>query len=255
MTDYFALLNEPRRPWLEPESLKTKFLALAAGIHPDRIHNADELEKAGANRRYAELNTAYKCLAEPKSRLRHLLELELGAKPKDIQQIPPALADMFAEVATTCRNADGFLAEKGKATSPLLQVQLFERAQEWIERLNLLQRKLNEWREKLTDELKSLDEKWSAADRRRARGNFAKAGGTLPLVRLFQPLEQPDSGTNGPAVTLIFCRTSAEGADENSLRLHSGWNTITLNGGRQNSAECGWLWQATFPAVTPPRLP
>ena len=163
MTDYFALLRAQRRPWLDPDSLKKTFLALAAGIHPDRIHNADELERAEANRRFAELNAAYNCLAEPKSRLLHLLELELGAKPNDVQQIPSALADLFAEVATTCRNADGFLAEKGKATSPLLQVQLFERAQDWIERLNLLQKKLNECREKLTDELKSLDEKWSAA--------------------------------------------------------------------------------------------
>ena len=135
MTDYFALLNEPRRPWLEPEALKAKFLALAAEAHPDKQHGANEAEKLAANRRYAELNAAYHCLAEPKSRLLHLLELELGAKPKDVQQIPSALADLFAEVATTCRNADAFLAEKDKATSPLLQVQLFERAQEWVERL------------------------------------------------------------------------------------------------------------------------
>jgi DnaJ-domain-containing protein 1 len=164
MTDYFALLNEPRRPWLDSDSLRQKFLALAAGAHPDHIHGAGELEKAGATRHYAELNAAYNCLAAPKSRLLHLLELELGAKPKDIQQIPSVLADMFAEVATTCRNADVFLAEKSKAASPLLQVRLFERAQEWIERLNLLQRKLNEWHENLTNELKSLDEKWSVAD-------------------------------------------------------------------------------------------
>ena len=63
-----------------------------------------------------------------------------GAKPKDVQQIPPALADLFAEVATTCRNADTFLAEKGQVTSPLLQVRSFERAQEWMEKLNGLQR-------------------------------------------------------------------------------------------------------------------
>ena len=100
MTDYFALLNEPRRPWIEPETLKAKFLALAAGIHPDRIHNADELEKAGATHRYAELNTAYNCLAEPKSRLRHLLELELGTKPEDIQQIPPC------PCRSVCRSGD-----------------------------------------------------------------------------------------------------------------------------------------------------
>ncbi len=164
MTDYFALLNEPRRPWLEPAVLKARFLKLAAEAHPDKRSGTNEAEKTTANRRYAELNAAYHCLAEPKSRLRHLLELELGAKPKDVQQIPAALADSFAEVATTCQDADIFLAEKGKTTSPLLQVQLFERAQEWVDRLNSLQKRLNEWCETLTDELKSLDAQWSAAD-------------------------------------------------------------------------------------------
>jgi curved DNA-binding protein CbpA len=162
MIDYFALLAEPRRPWLEPETLKSKFLALAASTHPDRIHNADESEKAEANRRYAELNAAYHCLAEPKSRLLHLLTLELGAKPGDVQQIPPALADWFAEVATTCRNADTFLAEKNKATSPLLQVQLFEQAQEWIERLRALQTRLAGLYDRLMEELKSLDAWWTS---------------------------------------------------------------------------------------------
>ncbi len=116
MTDYFVLLDEPRRPWLEPEALKSKFLALAAGAHPDKQHNADELQKAAVNRRYAELNAAYRCLTEPKSRLLHLLQLELGAKPAEVQKIPSALADLFAEVATTCRNADTFLAEKNRTT-------------------------------------------------------------------------------------------------------------------------------------------
>ena len=112
VSDYFALLNEPRRPWLDSDLLKQKFLALATDLHPDRVHNANETEKAEVTKRYAQLNAAYNCLAEPKSRLLHLLELELGAKPKDIQQIPAALADLFAEVANSCRNADGFLAEK-----------------------------------------------------------------------------------------------------------------------------------------------
>jgi len=164
MTDNFALLDEPRRPWLDADLLKQKFLALAADAHPDRVHNASESEKAEVTRRYAQLNAAYHCLAEPKLRLLHLLELELGAKPKDIQTIPAALADLFAEVAKNCRNADGFLAEKSKATSPLVQVQLFERGQDWVEKLNGLQRKLNELREQLTDRLKSLDAEWISAD-------------------------------------------------------------------------------------------
>src|ERR1017187_8715746 len=164
MTDNFALLNEPRRPWLDADLLKQKFLALSANAHPDRIHSASESDKTDATKKFTELNAAYNCLAGPKLRLLHLLELELGAKPKDIQQIPVALADLFAEVANNCRSADGFLTEKDKATSPLVQVQLFERGQDWVEKLNGLQRKLNELREKLTDELKSLDTQWVTAD-------------------------------------------------------------------------------------------
>ncbi|MGD0351750.1 MAG: hypothetical protein ABSB84_15755 [Verrucomicrobiota bacterium] len=67
-------------------------------------------------------------------------------------------------MATVYRNADGFLAEKSQVASPLLQVQLFERGQDWVEKLNVLQRKLNEPREQLTGELKSLDERWMTAD-------------------------------------------------------------------------------------------
>jgi DnaJ-domain-containing protein 1 len=182
VADYFALLNEPRRPWLDADLLKQKFLALASDAHPDRAHNANESEKAEVTKRYAQLNAAYNCLTEPKLRLLHLLELELGAKPKDIQQIPAALADLFAEVANNCRSTDGFLAEKNKATSPLLQVQLFERGQDWVEKLNALQRKLNELREKLTTGLKALDAEWISADTAARRDILPKLE---ELYRLF----------------------------------------------------------------------
>ena len=182
MTDCFALLNEPRRPWLDVDSLKQKFFTLSSNAHPDRIHSASESEKSTAAKQFAELNAAYNCLLEPKLRLLHLLELELGAKPKDIQQIPAGLADLFAEIAAVCHKADDFLAEKNKITSPLLQVQLFERAQEWIEQLNLLQRKLNALREKLTDELKLLDAEW-IANNLQTRGDLLKK--LEELYRLF----------------------------------------------------------------------
>jgi DnaJ-domain-containing protein 1 len=164
MNDNFALLNEPRRPWLDADLLKQKFLALSANLHPDRIHSASDADKVEATKKFTELNAAFNCLAEPKSRLLHLLELELGAKPKDIQTIPTALADLFAEVANSCRSADIFLAEKKQATSPLVQVQLFERGQDWVEKLNGLQRKLNQLRKQLTDKLKSLDAQWILTD-------------------------------------------------------------------------------------------
>jgi DnaJ-domain-containing protein 1 len=164
MTDYFSLLNEPRRPWPDADLLKRKFLAQSANLHPDKIHSASENEKNAAAKKFAELNAAYNCLLEPKSRLLHLLELELGAKPNEIQQIPTPLADLFAEVAAACKSADNFLAEKAKATSPLLQVQMFERGQEWIEKLNSLQKKLAELRDQVLAQLKSLDAKWISAE-------------------------------------------------------------------------------------------
>lgn len=163
MLDYFALLDEPRRPWLDADSLKKKFLALSAEVHPDRIHSASPIEKAAASKRFAELNSAYHCLREPKERLRHLLELELGGKPKDLQQIPSDLADLFIQIAGLCKQVDVFLAEKSKVSSPLLLAQLFERGQEWADRLTVMQRKINQRHDAQTAQLQSLDTAWVAA--------------------------------------------------------------------------------------------
>lgn len=160
MTDNFALLSESRRPWLDTDALKQKFLSLSASAHPDKVHGADDASRMDAGKSFAELNAAYACLAEPKSRLLHLLELERGVKPNEIQHIPPALANLFAEVATTCRSADDFITEKNKVTSPLLRVQWFERGEEWVEKLKTLQRKLNRLHESLMEELKRVDADW-----------------------------------------------------------------------------------------------
>ena len=162
MTDFFALLNEPRRPALDAERLRQKFLALAAEVHPDRVHNASEVEKAAANRHYAELNAACQCLTDPKTRLLHLLELERGSRPVEIQTIPPALADWFVGIAAICREADTFLLDREKVTSPLLKIKWFERAQAWIERLQEWQKNLGTLRAGLDARLELLDQQWQA---------------------------------------------------------------------------------------------
>lgn len=163
MTDCFTLLEEAHRPWLDPDSLKQKFLALSAQVHPDRVHNSNETEKNAAHLRYMEINAAYNCLRDPKERLRHLLELERGSKPTDLQQIPPDLMNMFMEVSQLCRDTDAFLTEKAKVNSPLLKVQLFERSQAWTEKLTALQQILNRWHERLISELKASDAEWPSA--------------------------------------------------------------------------------------------
>lgn len=160
MTDYFALLNVPRRPWLDGDALKATFLSQSASRHPDRIHGATEAEKAAAAQACAELNAAYHCLREPKDRLRHLLSLELGRRPGEVQEIPPDLANWFIEIAQLFRQVNAFLAEKASVTSPLLQVQRFEHGGEWHDRLTAVQKRLTERQGVLVDELKALDAEW-----------------------------------------------------------------------------------------------
>jgi DnaJ-domain-containing protein 1 len=180
MTDYFALLGETRRPWLDTEALKVKFLTLTARVHPDRVHNANAAEKQAAHQLYSELNTAFNCLREPKTRLLHLFELELGSKPQEVQQISPAAAEWFSEVGELCREADSFLAEKINASSPLLRVEWFKKAMALTGRLNALLGGLSARHAALIEETKYLNLAWESAP---PVGSPARIH-TLPFGRL-----------------------------------------------------------------------
>jgi len=160
VSDHFARLNQPRRPWLDEQSLKQEFLKLSAETHPDRFHQANETEKSAASRCYAELNAAYQCLREPRDRLRHLIELELGSKPKDLQEIPSDLADLFIAVAQVSRDAKKFLGEKAAVTSPLMQVQFLDRSQEWMGQISSMQKQIAARQAALVERLRSLDSDW-----------------------------------------------------------------------------------------------
>ena len=162
MTDNFALLDEPRRPWLDPETVKEKFLSLSSTVHPDRVHGLTPAERSAAQARYVELNAAAQCLRNPKDRLRHLLELELGQVPREIQRIPSDLMDVSLKVGDACRQTDVLIAEKAGITSPLLKVQFFERSQARTENLQALQQTLGARRDSLIDELRKLDARWTS---------------------------------------------------------------------------------------------
>lgn len=91
MTDHFALLDEARVAWLDVEALKNKFHERARGEHPD-----------AGGRNFQALNVAYRVLADPKSRLAHLLELN-GAKLATIKQPPADLVDLFFKTANALK--------------------------------------------------------------------------------------------------------------------------------------------------------
>ena len=51
--------------------------------------------------------------------------------------------DLSLEIGQKCREADALLAEKAKATSPLLQVKFFERGQEFSDKLQAMRQRVN----------------------------------------------------------------------------------------------------------------
>lgn len=160
MTNLFAVMAEPRRPWLNPDELKARFLQLSAQLHPDRVQGSSPDAAKAAQRQFTELSTAYRCLQDPHQRLKHLLELETGATPAQVNEIPPALMDAFMEVGTLCRQSDALAAKKSSTASPLLQVEIFAQAQQSIERLTHVHRAIALRRDALLGELEQLDSRW-----------------------------------------------------------------------------------------------
>jgi hypothetical protein len=180
MTDYFAVLAEARRPWIDPETLKARFVSLSRDAHPDRVHGESDSNKQAATLHYTDLNAAYTCLREPKARLRHLLELERGTRPKEVQPVPPDTMDLFFEVGQICRSVDAFLTGRNRVDSPLLKAQLFEEGFDWTEKINALQQRLATRLGALDEELRNLNPAWETA----ASLPVSARAHALPLARV-----------------------------------------------------------------------
>lgn len=102
MTDYFALFDQPRQPWLDPEKLKEIYHAKARTASPD-----------------AQLNEAYQVLRDAKRRLHHLLALRGDTPSHENASVPREIEDLFPEVAGLTSEADLLLNKLSQATSAL----------------------------------------------------------------------------------------------------------------------------------------
>jgi len=101
MIDYFALLQQPRRPWLEAEQLKENYHRLTISQHPDRHSPHDK--SADLVTDFASVNEAYRVLLDPNLRLQHLLKLE-RIPASDV--VPTELSDVFLETGTLIQEID-----------------------------------------------------------------------------------------------------------------------------------------------------
>lgn len=113
MIDYFALLDQPRAPWLDPAGLKDTYHQKTLQAHPD----TDQSSNTGSG--FVELNEAYQVLQDPKRRLHHLLELEGRAPSSRDQTVPPELHDLFPIIGTLTQRASVLLEKATTASNAL----------------------------------------------------------------------------------------------------------------------------------------
>jgi curved DNA-binding protein CbpA len=187
--DCFALLGQPRQPWIDPETLRAAFHTLSFELHPDRIHNRPEPERQAVSEQYAEMNRAYQTLRDPKERLGHLLELERGVRPANVQQVAGPSADLFFQVSQLCRGVDAFLSARSQLTSPLLKAQSFAEGLEWTDRLQNLQGAIGGLRITLEEELKTINVTWQNSSPHREEANGDSQSSECRSPRCLERLE------------------------------------------------------------------
>ncbi len=102
MTDYFALFDQPRQAWLDPEKLKEIYHAKARTSSPN-----------------AQLNEAYQVLRDSKRRLHHLLALRGDTPSRENASVPREIEDLFPAVAGLTREAVLLLHKLSQATNAL----------------------------------------------------------------------------------------------------------------------------------------
>ncbi|HEX8295767.1 MAG TPA: DnaJ domain-containing protein [Chthoniobacteraceae bacterium] len=155
MLDHFATLQQPRRPWLDPEELKASFHRLSATLHPD-------VRESGDADQFTALNAAYSTLREPAARLRHLLELEQPELLQSSAEIPEELADLFMQIGGELRSFQHWLSRQNAATTPLARALLAGDSEALRQRFESIDAALACAYQDLLQELQRADELWPA---------------------------------------------------------------------------------------------
>ncbi|MFL6584947.1 MAG: J domain-containing protein [Chthoniobacterales bacterium] len=153
MTDYFRLLGQARRPWLDENELKNAYHARTFDAHPDVNPGGDAAAFAG-------LNEAYRTLRDPKLRVEHLLHLEESNAGTGAGSVPAVVQELFPMVTTALQNARALtakLAQTGSALSRgLLQgenVACRHQIERCIEQLTVAQ-------DQAEKQLRAIDKRW-----------------------------------------------------------------------------------------------
>ncbi len=150
MTDAFVLLGLPRRPLLEEDALTSAYLALAKSLHPD--------SPAGDTDKFSETKAAFELLRDPAQRLRHLIELETGQKPKP--QAPTVAGCLFSDVCAATEFSRSILTKVATAKSPLVRALQIGELRSAVSRTESVLQAVAKIQSQHSEELAHLDSEW-----------------------------------------------------------------------------------------------
>jgi len=162
MTDYFALLDQPRRPWLDAEALKQAFHQKTLHQHPDAQSSA--VDGTNAEAAFALLNDAYQTLQDPKLRIQHLLALEGHAAASRFETVPGEIADLFPEIARATQDAARVVEKTTSASTALARSLLTSELVEIRDRLGALLTRLAGLHDSADAELQQVSATFAEGD-------------------------------------------------------------------------------------------
>ena len=153
MTDYFALLGQPRAPWLDPAALKEAYHRQTLKSHPDTA-------TPDRGNDFAELNEAYQVLQDPKRRLHHLLSLENGVAPSANQAIPQELQELFLLIGGLTQRANALQEKIRTATNALSRSLLKPQIVEMEKEVSALRQKVRDLNDVANLQLREINSAW-----------------------------------------------------------------------------------------------
>lgn len=149
MIDYFALLDSERRPAINEESLKHTYFRQTESL---RLNRADPDSLSS-------LNTAFRILTNPATRIQHLLKLEFADSHGG--QIGSDLGQLFGTVVEALQKTDQEFGSLTTESSALLRALAFQRMEKVRDRLNQVDNDLLQQERTLLSELDRLDALWT----------------------------------------------------------------------------------------------
>jgi curved DNA-binding protein CbpA len=163
MADYFALLGETRRPYLDPERIAAAFHELSRTRHPD-TQDCEE-QAAGSSDDFTLLNQAQQTLRDPKLRLGYLIGLEFPeVRLSGPSEVPRELAALFGPVHTLLGKVDAFLSRKAAAPSALARALLARDEFAMREEVEAQLGTLEELYTGALDDLRDYDATWQSGE-------------------------------------------------------------------------------------------